>query len=103
MGLWGSLLPARYAVVLFVLVLGAVGLLVPDLAWPRVSAQALTVQFNKPDAVTVTADAIYVADYGNNRIVKLGLDGHPISVWGKKGRRPGQFNIPAGVTTDAVG
>lgn len=46
---------------------------------------------------------IYVADTGNNRIVKFGTGGRYLGSWGRKGLDSGQFNQPEGVAVNAQG
>lgn len=48
----------------------------------------------------------YIADYGNDRVVKVGLDGnlvHQVTAWGSTGDGNGQFELPNGIATDALG
>ena len=46
---------------------------------------------------------IYVADTGNDRIVKLSPQGTPLASWGTEGGGPGQFRTPFGLTLDQKG
>jgi peptidylamidoglycolate lyase len=61
--------------------------------------------FNLPTDVAVAADhSFYVSDgYGNNRVVKFSANGHYLFEWGKKGDKPGEFNLPHGISLDATG
>jgi DNA-binding beta-propeller fold protein YncE len=60
-------------------------------------------QLNAPrDADTSAAGYIYVADYANDRMVKLGPKGGWKRTWGVKGSAPGQFARPYGVAVDAA-
>jgi peptidylamidoglycolate lyase len=61
--------------------------------------------FDQPTDVAVTPEGeIYVSDgYGNNRVVKFAADGTPLLEWGRKGARPGEFNLPHGITLDEAG
>ncbi len=45
-----------------------------------------------------SADHIYVADQGNNRIQKFGKDGTFRRAWGSAGKNDGQFDRPYGIT-----
>jgi DNA-binding beta-propeller fold protein YncE len=59
-------------------------------------------KFNKPADVAVGKDGeIYIADgYGNSRIAQFAKDGKFLRDWGKKGKAPGDFNIPHVVVFD---
>lgn len=61
--------------------------------------------FDKPTDVTIASNGdFYVSDgYGNSRIVKFSADGKYLLEWGKKGSKPGQFNIPHGIDLDKNG
>jgi DNA-binding beta-propeller fold protein YncE len=61
--------------------------------------------FDRPTDVAVTpAGDFYVADgYGNSRIVKFSKDGKYLKEWGRRGVRPGEFNIPHAICLDAKG
>ena len=52
------------------------------------------------DAATDSAGNVYVADYGNDRIVKFGPTGNAITSWGSSGGADGQFRRPYGVDVD---
>jgi tripartite motif-containing protein 71 len=72
------------------------------------SAGAGTGSFNRPTGVAVGSvapgeEVIYVADKGNDRIVKLDADGNVLHEWGTRGGGDGRFRGPAGVAVDAVG
>jgi len=58
--------------------------------------------FNEPSDVAIAPDgSIFVSDgYGNARIVKFGPDGKFLLSWGTKGKEPGQFDLPHGLTID---
>jgi tripartite motif-containing protein 71 len=59
-------------------------------------------QLNGPrDADTSTRGYIFVADYANDRMVKLGPKGAWKGTWGSKGSAHGQFGRPYGVALDA--
>lgn len=59
-------------------------------------------QFNKPADIAFGAGGeIYVADgYGNSRVMKFARDGSFIKEWGKKGKQPGEFNLPHAIIVD---
>ena len=61
--------------------------------------------FNKPTDVAVADNGdFFVADgYGNSRVVKFDRDGKFLLAWGKKGKAPGQFNLPHAVRIDSKG
>jgi sugar lactone lactonase YvrE len=46
---------------------------------------------------------VYVADTGNNRIVRFSPEGVREAEWGKKGNAPGELYEPGGVGVDAFG
>jgi tripartite motif-containing protein 71 len=49
------------------------------------------------------AGAVYVADMGNNRVVKFKSDGSLDGIWGAAGDKPGQFKEPSGLAVDGAG
>jgi hypothetical protein len=56
------------------------------------------------DAATDSKGNVYVADYGNSRLVLLsGTTGQQILTWGKFGTAAGEFRSPYGVTVDGTG
>jgi tripartite motif-containing protein 71 len=56
------------------------------------------------DAATDSAGDVYVADYGNDRIVLLsGTSGQQMLAWGSDGTANGQFHSPYGVTVSDSG
>lgn len=58
--------------------------------------------FNMPrDAATDSAGNIYIADYANDRVVKLTPTGGWLMSWGSHGSANGQFLRPYGVAVDA--
>ena len=58
--------------------------------------------FCTPTGVAVdSANNLYVADQGNNRIEKFSSAGAFISQWGTAGAGNGEFNGPTGVAVDA--
>jgi DNA-binding beta-propeller fold protein YncE len=61
--------------------------------------------FNRPTDVAFAPNGdIYVADgYGNSRVMRFDREGRFISAWGKKGTKPGEFNLPHAVAVDRKG
>ena len=61
--------------------------------------------FNKPTDVAVADNGdFFVSDgYGNSRVVKFDKDGKFLLAWGKKGKAPGEFNLPHAVRIDSKG
>ncbi len=61
--------------------------------------------FNLPTDVAVLADgSFYVSDgYQNTRVMKFTAAGRIEFQWGTKGRGPGEFHLPHGITVDAQG
>jgi len=60
--------------------------------------------FNRPEGVAVGPDgSVYVADTGNNRIVKLSPAGAVLNQWGQTGGANGEFRGPTGIGIDAAG
>lgn len=64
-----------------------------------------SVHFNRPTGVAVAPDgSFYVSDgYRNSRVVHFSSGGQYLSEWGQRGRRPGQFRVPHGLTLDEKG
>ncbi|MDQ2806565.1 MAG: PA14 domain-containing protein, partial [Chloroflexota bacterium] len=57
-----------------------------------------------PRSITPSADGNYwLADTGNNRLVKISPAGKQITTLGEKGNNPGQFAEPAGVSESSDG
>ncbi len=50
--------------------------------------------------IAVSGVYVYVADSGNNRIERFGLEGGEPMEWGSKGAGPGQFSYPRGVAAN---
>ncbi len=48
-------------------------------------------------------EAIYMCDGGNNRVVKLNLDGQVLGVLGSYGRIPGKFDFAHNIAVDSEG
>lgn len=61
--------------------------------------------FNLPTDVAVLPDgSFYVSDgYGNSRVVKFSAKGEYQFEWGKKGKGPGEFDLPHAIDIDAQG
>jgi hypothetical protein len=60
-------------------------------------------EFNHPTAIAIDGSGhAYVADRGNNRIVKLAPDGEVLTEWGSAGSADGRFHAPTGVAVDAA-
>lgn len=64
-----------------------------------------SLHFDKPTDIAIADDgSFYVSDgYGNSRIIKFSASGGYLSEWGRKGDKPGEFNIPHGITVDSTG
>jgi len=80
------------------------GQLLMELGVPRVSGND-SLHFFLPTDVAVADDgSFYVSDgYGNSRVVKFSSSGKYLLEWGTHGNKPGQFNIPHGITLDKSG
>lgn len=63
------------------------------------------VHFNRPTDVAFGKNGdFFVSDgYGNNRVVKFTKDYQYVKAWGTKGTKPGEFNLPHCILTDAKG
>jgi tripartite motif-containing protein 71 len=58
----------------------------------------------RPVAVAVGPSGdVYIADAGDDRIVKLSPDGGRLAGWGGPGAAPGRFSEPAGIAVDSAG
>jgi len=64
-----------------------------------------TSHFNRPSDVAVAADgSVYVSDgYRNSRVMKFTAEGKFLLQWGARGKAPGQFDLPHGLTLDPQG
>jgi hypothetical protein len=61
-------------------------------------------QFSGPVGIAIdSANNLYVADSGNNRIQKFNNAGTFVTKWGTMGSGNGEFNAPQGVAVDTVG
>lgn len=88
---------------LYVLDAGASDLLVYSLDGKAGDPLHLCECFN-PRSITPSADGTYwLADTGNNRLVKISPAGKTITTLGAKGSSPGQFAEPAGVSEGSDG
>lgn len=61
-----------------------------------------SLHFNYPTDIAVANDgSFYVSDgYRNSRVVKFSKKGKYLFEWGKKGDKPGEFNIPHSIAID---
>jgi tripartite motif-containing protein 71 len=58
-------------------------------------------QLRRPEGIVLDRDGnLWVADYGRDRVVKLGADGRLLMSWGNRGSGPGEFIGPKGVALD---
>ncbi len=88
---------------LYVLDAGASDLLIYRLDGKAADPLHLCECFN-PRSITPSADGNYwLADTGNNRLVKISTAGKTITTLGAKGSNPGQFAEPAGVSEGSDG
>lgn len=64
-----------------------------------------SLHFNRPTDVAVASDgSFYVSDgYRNSRVIKFSASGKYLFEWGKKGNKPGEFNIPHAIDLDDKG
>jgi DNA-binding beta-propeller fold protein YncE len=61
-------------------------------------------EFNHPSAVSLDgAGNAFVADTGNNRVVKLSPGGSVLAEWGSLGTADGHLHGPSGVGVDGIG
>lgn len=58
---------------------------------------------NKPMAVTVSGNRIYVSDTGNQRVQVFDYNGNPLMKFGKNGKKQGEFRFPYGIAADSSG
>jgi DNA-binding beta-propeller fold protein YncE len=56
-----------------------------------------------PMGLAAGKDALFVADTGSNRIVRLDYDGHELGSWGGKGSEPGRLKDPEAVALGSAG
>jgi peptidylamidoglycolate lyase len=61
--------------------------------------------FARPTDVAVLPDgSFYVSDgYGNSRVARFSPTGELVSEWGRRGTRPGEFQLPHGIAVDLDG
>jgi peptidylamidoglycolate lyase len=61
--------------------------------------------FDKPtDVAVLPSGEFYVSDgYGNSRVAKFSAQGVFLFDWGKKGDKPGEFDLPHGISLDSQG
>lgn len=64
-----------------------------------------SIHFNGPTDVALAADgSFYVSDgYQNSRVAHFDAKGRFLNEWGTKGQKPGQFQIPHGVSVSVSG
>ena len=60
-------------------------------------------ELDRPMNLTIRGDALYVAEYFNDRLQVFSLDGTPRRIIGKAGSGPGRFNAPGGVAVGSDG
>lgn len=60
-------------------------------------------EFDKPMAVTVANDRIYMTDTNNKRVQILDREGNQIKIFGAWGSKPGEFQFPYGIAGDSKG
>ncbi|HKC25081.1 MAG TPA: DUF2298 domain-containing protein, partial [Thermoanaerobaculia bacterium] len=61
-------------------------------------------RLSQPRGVASDKDGnIYVCDFGNNRIQKLGPKLEPLVAWGKRGKGVGEFQDPCGIAVSPAG
>src|SRR5580698_5511846 len=76
-------------------------------AWkhPNPPLPAIDGQFRQPTDVTWDNDGnIYISDgYINSRVAKYDKNGDWVKQWGTPGNKPGEFNLPHGIASDAQG
>jgi DNA-binding beta-propeller fold protein YncE len=57
-------------------------------------------------AISRTGEIFVVQNHGGkgeHRVVKFDKDGNPLKTWGKKGKGPGEFDVPHSIAIDAQG
>ena len=64
-----------------------------------------SLHFNRPTDVAVAPDgSFYVSDgYRNSRVMRFSKDGRYLFSWGRKGSRPGEFDVPHSIARDTAG
>lgn len=60
-------------------------------------------EFEKPMAVMVANNLIYISDTNKKRVQIYDYDGNPLKIFGKAGTKPGQFLFPYGLASDSKG
>jgi len=60
-------------------------------------------EFDKPMALTVANDRIYLTDTNNKRIQILDREGNGLKTFGAWGNKPGEFQFPYGIAADSKG
>ncbi len=61
--------------------------------------------FNQPTDMTITpsGDIFVTGGYGNNRVVRFDAGGKFVKAWGRKGKGPGEFDLPHAIGVDSKG
>lgn len=71
---------------------------------PMTSMAQDTYEFDLPVGVAVSQQGhIYVADYGNYRVLVMDSVGHYVTSWGGLGSNAGQFSYPSSLAFDSQG
>ena len=80
---------------------GAVLMTVGEKGVPGCDARHLS----RPTDVAVAPDgSLYVSDgYGNSRVARFSPTGELVCEWGRRGIRPGEFQLPHGIAVDTDG
>lgn len=60
-------------------------------------------EFEKPMAITVVGEKIYIADTNQKRVQIFDYEGNPIKTFGEWGSAAGQFQFPYGLAGDSKG
>ncbi len=60
-------------------------------------------EFDKPMAVTVANERIYLTDTNNKRVQVLDREGNGLKTFGAWGNKPGEFQFPYGIAADSKG
>ncbi|MSO23591.1 MAG: 6-bladed beta-propeller [Acidobacteria bacterium] len=78
------------------------GKVLMTLGTPKVQGEDAAHFYQPTDMAFASNGDIYVSDgYGNNRVVQFSREGKYIRAWEKKGRAPGEFNLPHAIAVDS--